>query len=97
LGFKKYVHFRLYNYFIKSGTSENAIESFITKVSTTEFSPEQTIELVDQLHEISKSESISLDQVSGYIKEKLEEKQKMSYLRNYDVTIDNNNILTVIY
>src|SRR5919198_1548631 len=47
-------HTRLYNYFIKSGTSENAIESFITKVSTTtDISPEQTIELVYQLHEIS--------------------------------------------
>src|SRR5947199_7195902 len=26
------LHFRLYNYFIKSGASENTIESFITKV-----------------------------------------------------------------
>src|SRR5919197_2443161 len=46
-------HTRLYNYFIKSGASEKAIESFITKVSTTtDLSPEQTIELVYQLHEI---------------------------------------------
>src|SRR3954447_5170670 len=27
-------HFRLHNYFIKSGASENTIESFITKVSS---------------------------------------------------------------
>jgi hypothetical protein len=39
--------------------------------------PERAIELVNQLFNISKSESIPLDQVLGYIKEKLEEKQKI--------------------
>jgi len=32
---------------------------------------------VNQLYNVSKSESIPLDQVSGYIKEKLEQKQKI--------------------
>jgi hypothetical protein len=32
---------------------------------------------VYQLDEISKSESIPLDQVSGYVREKLEQKQKI--------------------
>jgi hypothetical protein len=70
-------HVRLYNYFIKSGASERAIESFITKVGSNDIPPERVIEFVYQLHEISKSESIPLDQVSGYIKEKLEEKKKI--------------------
>ncbi|MFL6361729.1 MAG: hypothetical protein ACJ72V_20635 [Nitrososphaeraceae archaeon] len=70
-------HFRLYNYLIKSGAAEDKIETFIANVSSTDISPEKVIELVNQLHEISKSESIPLDQVSGYIKEKLEEKQKI--------------------
>ena len=49
-------HARLYNYFIKSGASENEIESFIENVSTEDVSPESMIELVYQLHEISKAE-----------------------------------------
>jgi hypothetical protein len=70
-------HFRLYNYFIKSGAAEDKIESFITKVSSDDVSPERVIGLVYELHELSKSESIPLDQVSGHINKKLEEKQKI--------------------
>jgi hypothetical protein len=46
-------------------------------VGTGDVSPEKVIELVYQLHEILNAESIPLDQVPGYIKEKLEEKQKL--------------------
>ena len=53
-------HFRLYNYFIKSAAAEDKIESFITKVSSSDVSPEKMIELVYQLHEISKQESTPL-------------------------------------
>ena len=56
-------HARLYNYFVKSGAAENKIESFIKKVSSGDVSPERVIELVYQLHEISKKESIPLDQL----------------------------------
>src|ERR687886_1248476 len=56
-------HARLYNYFVKSGAAENKVESFITKVSSNDISPENVIELVYQLYEISKSESIPLDQI----------------------------------
>ena len=57
------LHFRLYNYFIKSGAAENKIESFIASIGTGDVSPEEVIELVYELHEISKSEPIPLDQV----------------------------------
>jgi hypothetical protein len=67
-------HARLYNYFIKSGAAENKVESFITKVSSGDLSPEKVIEIIYQLHEVSRKESIPLDQVPNYIKEKLEEK-----------------------
>jgi hypothetical protein len=70
-------HFRLYNYFVKSGAAEDKIESFITKVSSDDISHEKVIELVYQLHEISKKESIPPDQVPGYIKDKLQEKQRI--------------------
>jgi hypothetical protein len=39
--------------------------------------PERTIDLVNQLFNISKAESIPLNHVLGYIREKLEEKQKI--------------------
>jgi hypothetical protein len=89
-------HARLYNYFIKSGASEKAIESFITKVSSNDIPPERVIELVYQLHEISHTESIPLDQVSNYIEKKLEEKQKIdeqikeadAILQSKDVSIE---------
>ena len=70
-------HFRLYNYFIKSGASEDEIESFIANVTTADASPEKVIALVNQLYNVSKEEVIPLDQVSGYIKEKLAEKQNV--------------------
>jgi hypothetical protein len=70
-------HFRLYNYFVKSGAAEDKVESFIARVSSGDVSPEKVIELVNQLYEISKSESIPLDQVQNYIKERLEQKQEI--------------------
>jgi hypothetical protein len=86
-------HFRLYNYFIKSGAAEEKIESFINMVHSTDISPEKLIELVNQLFNISKSESIPLDQVSGYIKEKLQEKQKIEEeLREADALLQNKNM-----
>jgi vacuolar-type H+-ATPase subunit I/STV1 len=89
-------HARLYNYFVKSGAAENKIESFIKKVSSGDVSPERVIELVYQLHEISKKESIPLDQLPVYIKQKLEEKQKIdeqikeadAILQSKDVSIE---------
>jgi DNA-binding transcriptional MerR regulator len=70
-------NFRLHNFIRNSGVSENEIESFVTNVSTGDASPEKIIALVNQLYDVSKSESIPLDHVSGYIREKLEEKQKI--------------------
>jgi hypothetical protein len=70
-------HFRLYNFFRKSGTSENEIESFIARIHSNELPPEKVIQYLNQLHEISKEESIPLEQVANYIKGKLEEKRKI--------------------
>jgi hypothetical protein len=70
-------HFRLYNYFKESGVAEEKIETFIANLSSSELPPERAIELVNELFNISNAESILLDQVSGYIKEKLEQKKKI--------------------
>ncbi len=86
-------HFRLYNYFIKSGAAENKVESFITKVSSGDLSPEKVIELIYQLHEVSRKESIPLDQVPNYIKEKLEQKQKIDDdIRQADAVLQSKNV-----
>jgi hypothetical protein len=70
-------HARLYNYFIKSGAAENKIESFIVNVSSGDASPEKVIALVNQLYDVSKKESIPLDQMSGYIKENYKKKKSL--------------------
>jgi len=84
-------HFRLYNYF--KGASEEKVESFITNVSSNDIPPERIIELVIQLHDISKSEPIPIDQVPGYIKEKLEEKQKIDEeIKHADDLLQSKNV-----
>src|SRR5215212_9056800 len=86
-------HFRLYNHILKSGASENAIESFVTNVSSNDIPPERAIELVYQLHEISKAESIPLDHVPGYMKQKLEEKQKIDeQIKEADAILRSKNV-----
>jgi hypothetical protein len=70
-------HFRLYNCFIKSGAAEDRIESFITNVGTGDVSPEKVMELVNQLFNISNTESVPLDQMSDFVKQKIEEKKKI--------------------
>jgi hypothetical protein len=47
-------HYRLYNYFRSSGTSEDQIESFIANVSTGNIPPENIVQSVNELYEISR-------------------------------------------
>jgi hypothetical protein len=69
-------HFRLSN-FIKSGTSEESLESFLTNVSSIDVPSKRIIELVNQIYDISKSESVPPNQLPDYVKQKLEEKQEI--------------------
>jgi hypothetical protein len=86
-------HFRLYNYFIKSGASEEKVESFITNVSSNDVPPEKVIELVNQLHEISKTDSIPLDKIPSFIERKLEEKQKIDgEIKEADAILQSKNV-----
>jgi hypothetical protein len=86
-------HIRLRNFFIKSGASEEKVESFITNVSSIDVPPERIIELVYQLHEISKKESIPLDQVPRHIERKLEEKQKIDEeIKEADAMLQSKNV-----
>ena len=69
--------FRLYNFFRGSGVKEKEVESFITNINSGYITPGKAIEIVNQIYEISKSQSVSPDQLPHYIKQKLEEKQKI--------------------
>ena len=49
-------HFRLYRYFRNSG--EEKVESFITNVHLSNIPSEKVIEYLNQIHEITKSQSV---------------------------------------
>ena len=87
-------HIRLYSYFRKSGAAEeDEIESFITNVSTNDVSAEKAVEYVNQLYDVSKEESIPPPEVSHYIKEKLEEKQKIDEdVKQADTVLQSKNV-----
>jgi hypothetical protein len=56
-------HYRIFNYLVKSGAAEEQIESFITNINSGFISLEKAIELVNQLYDISKSNSIPPEQI----------------------------------
>jgi hypothetical protein len=86
-------HARLYNYFIKSGAAEDKIESFIANVISSDISPKKIVEYVNQLYEVSKEESIPLDQVPNYIEKKLEDKQKVDeQIKEADAELESKNV-----
>ena len=53
------------------------VESFIDNINSSDLPPENIIEYVNQLFAVSREQSIPPDQVSSYIKQKLEQKQKI--------------------
>jgi hypothetical protein len=70
--------FRIYNFFRSSGAKENEIESFITNINSGYIPPGKSIELINQIYEISKSELVPPDQIPNYVRQKLEEKQRLT-------------------
>jgi hypothetical protein len=78
--------FRLYNFFRGSGAKEKEIESFITNINSGYIPPGKAIDLINEIHEITKSESVSPDQLPNYVRQKLEEKQKI------DATLQSKNV-----
>jgi hypothetical protein len=70
---------RLYNYIRKLGADEHQIETLIANLldSANSLSPEKTVDLVNQLYEISETESIAATEVPAYINHKIEEKKRI--------------------
>jgi hypothetical protein len=86
-------HFRLFNYLVKSGANENEIESFITNVNSGYIPLGKAIELINQIYEISKSESVAPDQLPNYIRQKLEEKQRIDeQIKEADSILQSKNV-----
>jgi hypothetical protein len=86
-------NFRICNFIKSSGTALEDIESFIVNISNNCLPPEKVIEYVNELFNISNSESIPLDQVPNYIKEKLEQKKKIDEdIQQADAVLQSKNI-----
>jgi uncharacterized protein (UPF0335 family) len=85
--------FRLYNFFRSSGAKENEIESFITNINSGYIHPGKAIELINQIYEIKKSQPVPPDQLLEYIKQKLEEKQRIDEeIKEVDAVLQNKNV-----
>jgi hypothetical protein len=85
--------FRLYNFFRGSGAKENEVESFIINVNSGYIPPGKAIELVNQIYNISKSESVPSDQLPDYVRQKLEEKQKIDeQIKQADAVLQSKNV-----
>jgi hypothetical protein len=85
--------FRIYNFFRISGAKENEIESFITNINSGYIPPGKAIELINQIYEISKSESVSPDQLPNYVRQKIEEKQTLDeHIKEADAVLQSKNV-----
>jgi hypothetical protein len=83
----------LFNFFRGSGAKENEVESFITNINSGYILPGKVIELVNQIYDISKSESIPLDQIPSYIERKLQQKRKVDEeIKEADETLQSKNV-----
>jgi cell division septum initiation protein DivIVA len=86
-------NFRLSNFIKGAGATEDQIESFIINVSSSDIPPEKVVGYVNQLYDISKEQSIPLDQVATYIEQKLEEKQKIDEeIKETDAVLQSKNV-----
>jgi DNA repair ATPase RecN len=86
-------NFRLHNFIRNSGAAEDKIESFIENINSSNLPPERIVALVNQLHDVSKAESIPFDQVPNYIEKKLEEKKKIDDdIQQADAVLQSKNV-----
>jgi len=87
--------YRRQNYIVKLGATEEEIEVLIANLldKTKAIQLEKTADLVNQLYELSKSESIPPTEVPAYINQKIKEKQKLEEeIQNARAILDQENI-----
>jgi uncharacterized protein (UPF0335 family) len=84
---------RLYSFFRGSGAKENEVEAFITNINSGYILPGKAIELMNQIYDISKSESVSPNQLRDYVRQKLEEKKKIDEdIKESETTLQSKNV-----
>jgi hypothetical protein len=67
---------RLNNYIKNLGTNKDKMESFIANLANSP-EPEKLIDVANQVAHLSRAESIPLEELQGYLKQKEEEKQRL--------------------
>jgi hypothetical protein len=67
---------RLGNYIQKLGANQDQIESFIANLANSS-EPEKLIDVANQVAHVSRSESIPLQKIQIYVKQKEDEKQRL--------------------
>jgi hypothetical protein len=86
-------NFRLHNFIRSSGENEDEIEIFITNVHLSNIPTGKLFEYVNQIHDIAKEESFPLDQISDFVKRKIEEMKKIEEeVREADTLLQNKNV-----
>jgi hypothetical protein len=67
--------------------------NIVIDINSGDVSPENIVQYVNQLYDVSKEESIPPDQVPGYIGERLQEKQKIDeQIKEADATLQSKNV-----
>jgi hypothetical protein len=83
---------RLYNYIKKLGANQDEIESIITNLANFP-KPEKLIEVANQIAQLSRSESIPLEDIENHVKQKEEEKQRLEQeIKHKRVILESTNV-----
>jgi hypothetical protein len=86
-------NFRLHNFIKSSGAALEDIESFIDNINSNTLPLEKVVEYVNQLFAVSREQSIPPNQVSSYIQQKIQEKQKIeAEIKQADAILQNKNV-----
>jgi hypothetical protein len=83
---------RLYNYIKKLGSNQDQIESLITNLANFP-KPEKLIDVANQIAQLSRSESIPLEDLENHVKQKEEEKQRLEQeIKHKRVILESTNV-----
>jgi hypothetical protein len=83
---------RLYNYSKKLGANQDKIESLIANLANFP-KPEKLIEVANQIAQLSRSESIPLEDLENHVKQKEEEKQRLEQeIKHKRVILESTNV-----
>jgi hypothetical protein len=83
---------RLYNYIKKLGANQDQIESLITNLANFP-KPDKLIDVANQIAQLSRSESIPLEDLQNHVKQKEEENQRLEEeIKHKGVILESTNV-----